>query len=86
MAAVIGKPDKVRTEVVKAFVVLNAGVSGSEDLTREIHEFVKTCLAAHEYPREIEFLSELPMTSTGEIIRGELRKKEIRKMQDGSTV
>jgi acyl-coenzyme A synthetase/AMP-(fatty) acid ligase len=81
MSAVIGKPDKVRTEVVKAFVVLKAGVSGSEELAREIQEFVKTRLAAHEYPREIEFVAELPMTSTGKIIRGELRKEEIRRME-----
>jgi acetyl-CoA synthetase len=81
MSAVIGKPDPVRTEVVKAFVVLKAGVKGSEELAREIQEFVKTRLAAHEYPREIEFLSELPMTSTGKIIRGALRKEEIRKME-----
>jgi acetyl-CoA synthetase len=81
MSAVIGKPDEVRTEVVKAFVVLKAGVNGSEELAREIQEFVKTRLAAHEYPREIEFVAELPMTSTGKIIRGELRRREVEKMK-----
>jgi len=85
MSAVIGKPDAVRTEVVKAFVVLKAGVNGSEELAREIQEFVKTRLAAHEYPRELEFVAELPMTSTGKIIRGELRKEEIRKMAEKTT-
>jgi acetyl-CoA synthetase len=85
MSAVIGKPDPVRTEVVKAFVVLNAGLSGSEELARDIQEFVKTRLAGHEYPREIEFLSDLPMTSTGKIMRGELRKEEIRKMEAKKT-
>ena len=81
MSAVIGKPDEVRTEVVKAFVVLKAGVNGSEELAREIQEFVKTRLAAHEYPREIDFVAELPMTSTGKIIRGELRRREVEKMK-----
>ena len=79
MAAVIGKPDPVRTEVVKAFVVLKPDVPFREGLAAEIQEFVKTHLAAHEYPREVEFINELPMTSTGKIIRGELRKREIEK-------
>ena len=79
MAAVIGKPDPVRTEVVKAFVVLRPDVPFREGLAAEIQEFVKTHLAAHEYPREVEFINELPMTSTGKIIRGELRRREIEK-------
>ncbi|MDD4997309.1 MAG: acyl-CoA synthetase [Syntrophales bacterium] len=79
MAAVIGKPDPVRTEVVKAFVVLKPDVPFREGLAAEIQEFVKTHLAAHEYPREVEFINELPMTSTGKIIRGELRRREIEK-------
>ncbi len=79
MAAVIGKPDPVRTEVVKAFVVLKPDVPFREGLAAEIQEFVKTHLAAHEYPREVEFINELPMTSTGKIIRGELRRREIAK-------
>jgi len=79
ISAVIGNPDPVRTEVVKAFIVLKQGTPATEELAREIREFVKRRLAAHEYPREIEFVAEIPMTSTGKIIRGELRRREIEK-------
>jgi acetyl-CoA synthetase len=79
MAAVIGSPDEVRGEIVKAFIVLKAEVKPAPGLREEIQNFVKTRLAAHEYPREIEFVSELPMTTTGKIMRRELRKMEIEK-------
>ncbi len=79
MAAVIGAPDEVRGEIVKAFIVLKPDVSPSAALQEEIANFVKTRLAAHEYPREIEFVKELPMTTTGKIMRRELRKMEIEK-------
>jgi acetyl-CoA synthetase len=79
MAAVIGSPDEVRGEVVKAFIILKEGTPVSKELSTEIKEFVKTRLAAHEYPREIEFVTELPMTATGKIKRGDLRKSEIEK-------
>jgi acetyl-CoA synthetase len=75
LAAVIGKPDPVRTEIVKAFVVLKPGREGSETLAREIQDFVKTRLSAHEYPREIAFIAQLPMTTTGKIIRRLLREQ-----------
>ncbi len=81
MSAVIGYPDPVRTEIVKAFLVLKPGTAATEELASEIKEFVKTRLAAHEYPREIEFVTELPMTTTGKIIRGELRSRKIMKKQ-----
>ncbi|KJS28708.1 MAG: AMP-dependent synthetase [Desulfatitalea sp. BRH_c12] len=81
MCAVIGKPDAVRTEIVKAFLVLKEGIPATEELAKEIQTFVKTRLAAYEYPREIEFVAELPMTSTGKIIRGDLRKLEIEKQK-----
>jgi acetyl-CoA synthetase len=74
MAAVIGSPDDVRTEIVKAFLVLNPGTSPDKSLEKEIRDFVRRKLAAHEYPREIEFVSELPMTATGKIIRKKLRE------------
>jgi acetyl-CoA synthetase len=77
MVAAVGSPDKLRTEIVKAFIVLKPGIAGSLGLAREIQDFVKTRLAAHEFPREVEFLSELPMTATGKIIRKDLRKLEI---------
>ena len=81
MSAVIGTPDPVRTEIVKAFLVLKPGTPATKELALEIKEFVKTRLAAHEYPREIEFVTELPMTTTGKIIRGELRRQDIQKKQ-----
>lgn len=76
MAAVIGVPDPLRTERVKAFVVLKPEFHGSEDLTKEIQAFVKVRLAAHEYPREVAFVEDLPMTTTGKIIRKALRALE----------
>jgi acetyl-CoA synthetase len=75
IAAVIGVPDPVRTEIVKAFIVLKPDRPPSPDLAREIQEFVKTRLAAHEYPRLIEFIDALPMTTTGKIIRRALRER-----------
>ena len=77
MVAVVGSPDKVRTEIVKAFIVLRPGVKAGSELKEEIKNFVKVRLAAHEYPREIEFVDSLPMTATGKIIRRELKKLEI---------
>jgi len=75
MAAVAGIPDPVRTEAVKAWIVLRPGTTGSSDLAREIQDFVKNRLAAHEYPRHVEFVDELPMTATGKIIRRQLRER-----------
>ncbi len=77
MAAVIGSPDPVRTEIVKAFVMLKPDLTPSTDLESELKEFVKTRLAAHEYPREIEFVDKLPMTATGKIVRRELKQLEV---------
>jgi acetyl-CoA synthetase len=73
LAAAVGVPDPVRTERVKAFIVLKEGHAGSDVLVREIQDFVKTRLAAHEYPREVAFVDALPMTATGKIIRRALR-------------
>src|SRR6185312_9785026 len=75
LAAVIGKPDPVRTEIVKAFIVLKAGQAASPGLADAIQAFVRTRLSAHEYPREIAFIDELPMTTTGKVIRRLLRAK-----------
>ena len=75
LAGVVGKPDPQRTEIVKAFIVLKDGVTGSDELAKEIADFVKTRLAAHEYPREISFVDALPMTTTGKVIRRELRDR-----------
>ncbi len=73
LAAVVGKPDELRTEIVKAFVVPNAGFAPSLDLAGELQRFVRERLSAHEYPREIAFREELPLTTTGKIIRRLLR-------------
>ena len=73
-AGVIGSPDPVRGEVVAAFIVPARGFAPSPALADEIAQFVKQRLAAHEYPRKIRFLAELPMTITGKIRRMDLRK------------
>lgn len=73
LAAVVGKPDALRTEIVKAFIVLRAGVTPTEALEKEIRDFVRTRLSAHEYPREISFRDALPLTTTGKVIRRLLR-------------
>ena len=75
LAAVIGKPDPVRTEIVKAFIVLKPGQARSDALADDIQGFVRKHLSAHEYPREIAFIDEMPMTTTGKVIRRLLRAK-----------
>ncbi|GAB4523796.1 MAG: acyl-CoA synthetase [Roseibium sp.] len=75
MAGVVGKPDAQRTEIVKAFIVLNRDFEPTDGLAKEIADFVKTRLAAHEYPREIAFVDALPLTTTGKVIRRELRAR-----------
>jgi acetyl-CoA synthetase len=76
LAAVVGEPDPIRTEVVKAVIVLKQGYAQSPALAAELQEHVRTRLAAHEYPRIVEFVSELPLTATGKIIRRALRSKK----------
>ena len=75
MAAVVGVPDPIRTEAVKAWLVLKPGYTPSEDLVREIQDFVRTHLGAHEYPRHVAFIDALPMTTTGKIMRRVLRER-----------
>lgn len=75
-AAVIGKPDEARGQIVKAFVVLQPGFSPSPQLIEDIQRHVRGRLAPYEYPREIEFIDALPMTTTGKVQRKELRKRE----------
>ena len=74
IAAVVGVPDPIRTESIKAWIVLRPGFAAGDELAREIQEFVRTRLAAHEYPRHIAFVESLPMTATSKVIRRELRK------------
>jgi acetyl-CoA synthetase len=73
IAAAVGVPDELRGEIVKAFIVLDDGYSPSDELVREIQDHVRSRLAAHEYPREIQFIDALPLTVTGKVIRRELR-------------
>jgi acetyl-CoA synthetase len=76
LAAAIGVPDPVRGEVVKAFVQLHPGGTRTPELARELQAHVRTRLSAHEYPREIEFIEALPVTTTGKVKRGDLRHLE----------
>lgn len=75
LAAVVGKPDPLRTEIVKAFVVLRPGVTPTRGLAGDIQTFVRTRLSAHEYPREVAFIDDMPMTATGKVIRRLLRTR-----------
>lgn len=77
--AVIGVPDKLRGEAVKAFVVLKSGEIASDELTQDIQDSVRKRLAAYEYPRSIEYIDELPLTTTGKVRRNELRDQHIQK-------
>jgi acetyl-CoA synthetase len=76
VAAAVGKKDPLRTEIVKAFIVLRPGFAPSPGLVEDIKSFVRTRLSAHEYPREVEFVSELPLTTTGKVIRRLLRDRD----------
>ncbi|WP_028094422.1 AMP-binding protein [Pseudodonghicola xiamenensis] len=75
LAGVVGQPDRVRGHVVAAFVTLTEGYRAGADLAAEISRHVKDRLAAYEYPRAVHFVDEMPMTTTGKIIRAELRKQ-----------
>jgi acetyl-CoA synthetase len=79
-AAVIGKPDEARGQIVKAYIVLQPGQAASQTLIDEIQAHVRGRLAPYEYPREIEFIDALPMTTTGKVQRKELRKREEAKL------
>jgi acetyl-CoA synthetase len=74
--AVVGSPDRSRGDVVKALIVLKDGHRGTDVLAEEIKAFVKTELSKHEYPKKIEFISELPKTPDGKIKRKDLRERE----------
>jgi len=73
---VIGVPDETRGERIKAYVELVDGTAGDDDLRAELRNLARDRLAAYEYPREIEFADDLPMTSSGKIRRVELRERE----------
>lgn len=75
LAAAVGKPDALRTEIVKAFIVLKPGHIASETLATSIRDWVKTRLSMHEYPREVAFVDALPLTTSGKVIRRLLRQQ-----------
>ena len=75
-SAVVGSPDEERGQIVKAFVKLRDGVSGSEELTESLQNHVKDRIAPYKYPRAIEYVDELPKTETGKIQRNKLRERE----------
>jgi acyl-coenzyme A synthetase/AMP-(fatty) acid ligase len=80
-AAVVGKPDPIRGEIVLAFVVLAKGYTASELLKVELQEHVKHTTAPYKYPREIEFVDDLPKTVSGKIRRVELRRQAAGRMK-----
>jgi len=77
--AVTGVPDPVRGNIVKATIVLAKGYAPSEELKKEIQEYVKTHTAPYKYPRVIEFVDELPKTISGKIRRTEIRARDNKK-------
>ncbi|TJZ90360.1 AMP-dependent synthetase [Paracoccus gahaiensis] len=82
LAGVVGQPDPLRGHIVAAFVTLGAGHSPGPDLAAEISAHVRDLLAAYEYPRAVHFIDEMPMTTTGKIIRAELRQRAERIARD----
>ena len=74
-AAVVGKPDPERTEIVKAFVVLAEGTEGTDELAAALQQHVRTRLSAHAYPREVAFVADLPKTPSGKLQRFLLRAR-----------
>ena len=75
--AVVGAPDPVRGQIVKAFVVPRQGITAADPLRKELQEFVKQRIAAYKYPRAIEFVDALPRTETGKVQRFRLREMEV---------
>jgi len=75
--AVVGKPDAIRGQIVKAFVVLRPGRDACEALKKELQDHCKHSVAPYKYPREIEFVTELPKTTSGKTRHVELRKREM---------
>jgi acyl-coenzyme A synthetase/AMP-(fatty) acid ligase len=84
-SAVVSSPDDVRGEVVKAFIILKTNFKASEELLKDIQEYVKKATAPYKYPRLIEFVETLPKTVSGKIRRVELREKEWANYKRSST-
>ena len=71
---VVGCPDEERGQIVKAYVVLRAGIAGDAAMVKALQDHVKATVAPYKYPRAVEFVTELPKTQTGKLQRFELRK------------
>ncbi len=80
LAAAVGKPDPLRTEIVKAYVVLKPGHAPSDALADEVKAWVRERLSAHEYPREVAFVDSMPLTTTGKVIRRIFRDRARREL------
>ena len=83
-AAVVPSPDETRGNIVKAFIVLGPGQTPSRALEEDIQRHVRQFLAPYEYPKEIEFIDALPMTTTGKVQRRVLRLREEEKARGSS--
>ncbi|HEV2874586.1 MAG TPA: benzoate-CoA ligase family protein, partial [Thermoleophilaceae bacterium] len=81
-AAAVASPDERRGSIVKAFIVLSSGHEASDELAEQIKRHVRERHSAYAYPREIEFVGDLPKTLTGKIRRIELRERELAQRQD----
>ena len=77
-AAAVESPDPVRDKIVKAFIVLNAGFEGTDELTKELQTHVKTTSAPYKYPRKVQYVTELPKTQSGKVKRKMLRRLEFK--------
>lgn len=75
-AAAVAAPHRERGEIVKAFIILTAGYEPSDELTKQLQDHVKSVTAPYKYPRAIDYVTELPKTTSGKIKRAELKKKE----------
>ena len=73
--AVVAEPDDIRGNIVKAFVILKEGMTGNDELVKELQQYVKQLTAPYKYPRKIEFVESLPKTDSGKIRRIELRNR-----------
>jgi acetyl-CoA synthetase len=82
LAGVVGKPDPIRGSVVAAYIQLAAGHAPSDALATDIASHVKTQLAAYEFPRVVRFIDDMPMTTTGKIIRARVRARAEKEAED----
>jgi acetyl-CoA synthetase len=82
LAGVVGKPDPIRGTIVAAYIQLAAGHKPSDGLADDIAAHVKTRLAAYEFPRVVRFIDDMPMTTTGKIIRANLRARAEKEASD----